>query len=135
MKTIKELKIIDWSGYFFRKMVNILDIRPKYFMINDFKRCKDGSLLFNPCYYSEDSVPHIVFINIDCIFRKSRIYSYLIFFESGKNKNMLNSYAEIFDKIKEEILSWVDDDYFIMGKDFVRFRFRTDNESVYNKKN
>ena len=48
---------------------------------------------------------------------------------------MLNSYVEIFDKIKEEILSWVDDDYFIMGKDFMRFRFKTDNELVYNKKN
>ena len=37
MKTIKELKIKDSPGYFFKGMVNILDIEPEYFMINDFK--------------------------------------------------------------------------------------------------
>ena len=29
MKTMRELKIKDWSGYFFREMVNILDIEPE----------------------------------------------------------------------------------------------------------
>ena len=33
MKTIKELKIKDWFGYFFKEMVSILDIEPKYFML------------------------------------------------------------------------------------------------------
>ena len=47
MKTIKELKALDWSGYFFKEMINILDIEPGYFMINDFIGCKDGSILFN----------------------------------------------------------------------------------------
>ena len=37
MKTIRELKIKDWSGYFFKEMVNTLDIEPEYLMINDFK--------------------------------------------------------------------------------------------------
>ena len=64
MKTIKELKIKDWSGYFFKEMVNILDIEPEYFIINDFKGIKDGSILFNLCYSDENSVPHIVFNNI-----------------------------------------------------------------------
>ena len=46
MKTIRKLNIKDWSGYFFKEMVNILDIEPEYFMINDFKDCKDDSTLF-----------------------------------------------------------------------------------------
>ena len=37
MKTIKELNIKDSSGYFFKEMVNILDIEPEYFMVNDYK--------------------------------------------------------------------------------------------------
>ena len=37
MKTIRELKTLDCSGYFFKEMVNILDIEPGYFIINDFK--------------------------------------------------------------------------------------------------
>ena len=85
MKTIKELSIKDWSGYFFKEKVNILDIEPEYFMINDFKGFRDGSILFNIAYCSEDRVPHIVFNNIECIFRKFGIYSYLIFCESDKN--------------------------------------------------
>ena len=52
-------------------MVNILDIEPEYFMVNNFKVCKDGSALFNLCYSDGTSVPHIIFNNIDCIFKKS----------------------------------------------------------------
>ena len=37
-------------------------------MVNDFKGCKDGSVLFNLCYFDENGVPHIVFSNIKCIF-------------------------------------------------------------------
>ena len=133
MKTIRELEIKDWSGHFFREMVNILDTEPEYFMINDFKGCKDGSTIFNLCYFSEDNVPHIVFNNIECIFRKSGIFSYLIFCESNKNKIMLDYYVGIVDQLKEEILSWTDEAYSVMGKDFMRFKFRTDDKLVYNK--
>ena len=34
MKTIRELNIKDWSGYFFKEMVNINDIDPEYFLVN-----------------------------------------------------------------------------------------------------
>ena len=47
---------------------------------------------------------------------------------------MLNNYVGIIDHLKGEILSWTDEDYFVLGKDFMRFRFRTDNEFVYNRK-
>ena len=55
-------------------------------MVNDFKECTDGSILFNLCYSDETSVPHIVFNNIDCIFKKSRKYSHLIFLFTVKIK-------------------------------------------------
>ena len=29
MKTIRKLNTLDWSGYFFKEMVNILDIEPE----------------------------------------------------------------------------------------------------------
>ena len=40
-------------------------------------------------YCEENNVPHIVFNNIECIFRKSGVFSYLSFCESDKNKKML----------------------------------------------
>ena len=88
-------------------------------------------MLLNIAYCEENSVTHIIFNNIECIFRKSGIYSYLIFCESDK----LNNYVSIIDQLKEEILSWTDeeDDLFIMGKDFMRFRFRTDDNLVSNE--
>ena len=134
MKTIRKLNIKDWSGYFFTEMIHTNSIDHEYFLINDFKDCKDGSVLFDIAYCEEVSVPHIVFNNTECIFKKSGIYSYLIFCESEKNKEMLDNYTGIVDKIKEEILSLGDDEIFIMGSDFVRFRCKADDYLVYNKK-
>ena len=117
-------------------MPNILDIVPEYFMINDFKGCKDGSTI-NVCYCEENSVPHIAFNSIEGVFRKSGIYSYLIFCETDKNKNMLNNYVRSIDQPKEELMSWIDeldDDYFFIGQAFMRFKFTTDDELVYNQK-
>ena len=88
-------------------------------------------------YSEENNVPHIVFNNIECIFRKSGVFSYVIFCESDKNKEMLDDYVEVIDGIKEEVLSFIDefeDDLFILGKDFMRFKFKTDDNLGYNKK-
>ena len=70
MKMIRELNTLDVSSYFFKEMINILDIEPEYFMINDFKDCKGGSTLCNLCYSAENGIPHIVFNNIERIFKK-----------------------------------------------------------------
>ena len=49
---------------------------------------------------------------------------------------MLDYYVSIIYQLKEKLLSWTDEgDDFVMGKDFMRFKFRTENELVYNKKN
>ena len=91
MRTIRKLNIKDWCNFFFVEMTNINDIDPEFFLINDFRSSKDGSVLFNLSYCEENSVPYIVFNNTECIFRKSGICSYLIFCESVKNKNMLDN--------------------------------------------
>ena len=51
MKTVRELNIKDWSGYFFDEMVNILDIDPECFGINDTKQCADGTIIYNSCFF------------------------------------------------------------------------------------
>ena len=135
MKTINELKTLDFSSYFFKEMINVLDIEPKYFMINDFTDCKDGSILFNLCYFDENGAPHIVFNNIECIFKKSGIYSYLIFCKSDKNKDMINNYFKTIDQLKEEVISWTDEeDSFTLNDDFLKFKFRTNDNLIYNEK-
>ena len=76
MKTIRELNIKDWSGYFFEEMINILDIDPEYF--NDTK-CIDRKMIYNICYSDKIGVAHIAFNNIDCYFKKNGDYNFLIF--------------------------------------------------------
>ena len=50
---------------------------------------------------------------------------------------MLDDYVKVIDGIKEEVLSFIDefeDDLFILGKDFMRFKIKTDDNLVYNRK-
>ena len=128
---------MEWL--FFGKTVNILDIDPECFEINDFKRCKDGTTICNLCYFDKIGVPHIVFDNIDCCFKKSMKNSdfrFLIFFADGKNKNMIFNYGKIIKKIEDEIFSFIDefeDEKFIFDCDFMSFKFKTDDNIVYNK--
>ena len=75
MKTVKRLNITDWSGYSFIEMVKINDIDLEKLLINDFKDCKDGSVLFSIAYCEENSVPYVAWNIIGCIFKKIGIYS------------------------------------------------------------
>ena len=50
---------------------------------------------------------------------------------------MLNRYVKVIDQLKEEILSFIgeyEDDLFIMGKYFTRFKFKTSDKLPYNQK-
>ena len=50
---------------------------------------------------------------------------------------MLDDYVKVIDGIKEEVLYFIDefeDEIFIMGKDFMRFRVKTNNKLPYNQK-
>ena len=137
MKTIRELKIKDWSGYFFQELVNILDTDPECFMVSDTKECTDGTMVCNICCSDKTGVPHIVFNNIDCYFKKSGTSNFLIFCNNDKNKAMISNYVEIIRHLVDEIFSYIDefeDENFIFGSDSARFKFKTDNNLVYNEK-
>ena len=135
MKTVKRLNIKDKPGYFFNDMTSINDFDLKLLLINEFTIFENGSTMFDISYCKENNTPHIVFNNSECIFRKSGIYSYLIFCETEENKKMLDIYVKIIDEIKDQILFIVEDDLFVMGKDSIRYRFKTDDDLPYNQKN
>ena len=49
---------------------------------------------------------------------------------------MQDKYIKIIDEIKDQLFFLIDDDEnenFIMGKDFMRFRFKTNDNLHYNK--
>ena len=104
MKTLKRLNIQDKPGYFFMNITNINDFDPEFFLFNQFIIVDDLSVMFDVSYCQENNTPHAVSNNIECVFKKSGIFSYLVFGETEKNKEMLDKYVKIIDEIKEEIL-------------------------------
>ena len=86
MKTIKRLDIEDKPGYYFMNITNINDFDPEFLLFNRFTIADDLSIMFDINYYEENNTPHVVFNVIECIFRKSGIFSYLIFCETEKKK-------------------------------------------------
>ena len=47
---------------------------------------------------------------------------------------MLKKYVKITDEIKDQILLITEDDFFVIGKDFNRINFRTDDNLPYDQK-
>ena len=133
MKTIRELNIKDWSGYFFEEMVNVLHIDPECFMVGNVKECTDGTMFYNIYYSDKTGVPHIAFNNIDCYFKENGDYSSLIFCDNNKNKNIIDIYFKIIEQLRDEVFSFIDefeDHKFVSADDFTRFRFIKNNNVI-----
>ena len=128
MKTVKRLNIKDKPGYFFMNLTNINDFDPKLILINEFTIFENGSIMFDIAYCKENNTLHVVFNNVECIFRKSGLFSYLIFCESDKNKRILDKYVKIINEIKHQILFIIEDE------DFMRFKFEIDDNQKINQK-
>ena len=77
MKTVKRLNIKDKPGYFFMNMANINDFDPKLLLINEFKMFENRSIMYDVNYCKVNNTPYVVFSNIECIFRKSGVFSFL----------------------------------------------------------
>ena len=46
---------------------------------------------------------------------------------------MINNYLKIIDQVKDEMISWTDEEDFTFNDDFLKFKFRTDDNLVYNE--
>ena len=54
-----------------------------------------------------------------------------------KTKNMMFTYGKIIKQLEDKIFSFVDefeDEKFIFDGNFIRFKFKTDDNLVYNKR-
>ena len=138
MITTKRLNIKDKPGYYFTNMTSINDFDVNLILINEFTIFENRSIMFDINYCEKNNIPHVVFNDIVCVFRKRGINSYLVFCKTKKIKKMLVKYVKIIDEIKDQILLISEDENktgdFIMGKDFMRVRFKTNDNLPYNQK-
>ena len=128
----------DWRGYFFKEMVDILDMDPECFMVGNVKECTNGTILYNIYYSGKTVVPRIIFNNIDRYFLKNGDNSSLIFCDNNKNKNIINIYFKIIKQLRDEIFSFIhefEDHNFVFADDFTRFRFIKDDNVIDNDDN
>ena len=78
-------------------------------------------MVYNICYSDKIGVPRIDFNNIECFFKKSGDFSFLIFFTDGRNKTMICNYGKIIKQLKDEKFSFVDefeDENFVFDGNF-----------------
>ena len=115
-------------------MTNINNFDPKLLLINEITTFNSGSTKFEISYCEGSNTPNIVLNNIECICRKSGINKYLVICETEQIDKMLKNYTKTIDEIKDQILFIAEDNLFVMGKDFTRFKFKTDDKLPYNKK-
>ena len=58
-------------------------------------------------------------------------------FADGKNKAMISNYGKVIKQLENEIFSFTDEfehEKFIFDGNFMRFRFKTDDNLAYNKR-
>ena len=134
MKTAKKLNTENTPAYFFTDMTNINNFDPKLLLIDEITTFNTGSTMFEISYCKESNTSYIVSNNVECIFRKSAINKYLIICENNKNEKVLKNYTMFIDELKDQVLFKTEDDFFVMGKGFTRFRFKTDDKLPYNNK-
>ena len=67
-------------------ITNINDFDPEFLFFNKFTIADDLSIMFDVNYCQENNTPHVVFNNIEPIFKKSGVFCYLIFCETKKKK-------------------------------------------------
>ena len=136
MKTIRQINIKNRQGYFFNDMTNINDFDPSLLNIDEVL-FKSNKLIMHDIKYiknlnSLDSL-YLIFNNLDAYIEKSGENRYLIFASTQKIKIMLENYIELWDEIKEQIDLINGDKVTKYSKEFMKIRFKTNDDLPLNK--
>ena len=76
---------------------------------------------------------HLFFNDLDAYIEKSGENRYLIFASTEKNKSMLGIYKGLWDEIKEQIELIIGVKVTKYSKDFIKLRFKTNDDLPLNK--
>ena len=137
MRTIRQINIENRQGCFFNDMTNINDFDPSLLNIDEVLFESDKSIMYAIKYIknlnSLDSL-YLVFNNLDAYIEKSGENRYLIFASTEKkNTIMLKNYTELWDEIKEQIELISDEKVTKYSKDFIKIRFKTNDDLPLSK--
>ena len=136
MKTIRQINIENRHGYFFNDMTNINDFDPSLLNIDEVLFKSSKFIMYDIKYIKNLNSLYslyLVFNNLDIYIEKSGGNRYLIFASTEKNKLTLENYTEVWDEIKEQIELISGNKVTKYGKDFMKIRFKTNDDLPLNK--
>ena len=116
-------------------MTNINDFDPSLSDIDKVSFLNDELTMYDIKYIKNSyrlNTLYLVFNNLDGVFQRSGGNKYLIFSSTEKNRIMLENYAEIFDKIAEQIELMTDDEV-KSSKDIMKIKFKTSDDLPFGE--
>ena len=117
-------------------MTNINDFDPSLLNIDEVSFKSDGLIMYDIKYIknlNSLNTLYLVLNNLDASFEKSGEIRYLIFAFNKKNNSVLKIYKELWDEIKEQIELITDNKVIKYSKDFMKRRFKANDELPLNK--
>ena len=137
MITFRQVNIENRQHYFRNSMTNIKHFDPSLLSIDKILFKSTDSVIYDFKYFknlnSENSLC-LVFNNVDgYIFEESNENKYLIFASTDKNKEVLEKYKELWDKIKNETATISGVEPIEYKKDSMKIRFESHDDLPLGK--
>ena len=136
MKTIRQVNIKNRQNYFFNDMSNIKNFDPNLLNIDQVSFENNDSVIYEIEYFknldSSNSL-YLVFNDLDAYIEKSGENRYLIFTSADKNGKALENCAELWNEIKEQIELISGNKVIKYEKDFMKIKFKANNELPLGK--
>ena len=136
MKTIRQMNIKNRQGYFLNDMINISDFDPNLLNIDEVTFKNDELVMYDIKYiknFNNLNTLYVVFNYLDVYIEKSGENRYLTFASTEKNRIKLENYTELWSEIKEQIELISGEKVSKYRKDFMKIRFKTNDDLQLNK--
>ena len=148
MKTLRQINIKNRPHHFFNDMINIKNFNPSLLSIDKLLFKSTDAVIYHIEYIIMKSLDnenidsgnslYLIFNNVDGYIecnstKESNEDKYLIFAPTDKNKEALDKYTELWDKIKSQIETISGGKPIKYRRDFMKIRFESNNDLSFGK--
>ena len=149
MKALRQINIKNRPHYFLNDMINIKQFDPNLLDIDKISFKSTDDVIYHNEYITMKSLDNVnidsknslylIFNNVDGYIECSSVEENnenksLIFASTGKNKEVLKKYTELWYEIKNQIEAISSNKQIEYGRDFMKIRFEFDDDLPLGKK-
>ena len=143
MITLRQLNIKNHQNCFFNSMINIKNVDSNLLSIDQISFKSTDFVIYHIEYIIMKSLDnenidganslYLVFNTVDAYIEENNEDKYLIFALTNKNKEALEDYTELWDKLKDQIETISGNKLIEYKKDFIKIRFESDDNLPLDK--